>query len=377
MMHPIARRALLSSRSRPFATVGPKTMLGNPPKIPVPLSPGPEPESGSSEPQPQAQNPLVPTSILNRHILSALSIAGPSLKGSSLPVLIEQYKERHGRVLGESLQYESRPGEGRKVRFDQGVEGGEGENGEVVMIAHALRHRGEFKVTVCSGFALNAQGSEEALVVSCAHTFEEIRNSRLATDLLTSNPFLQSLTDSEHQSGSFIIAGTPDAPIFHPVSSIASALHRSDLLVLSSPSTSSPRPRTLPVSPYPAQPGTSIRAHFVVDKKPTEDEEGWKPWIGGTWSKWVKGTVMEYRDFAGREAVPGTYDSLSHLLFKPLPTPGSSGGPIIDEESGAVVGVMLGSRMDNRIVGMRGWGAPSETIFEMFSLPGLKLKNNL
>ena len=62
---------------------------------------------------------------------------------------------------------------------------------------------------------------------------------------------------------------------------------------------------------------------------------------------------------------PGTYDALSHLLFTPLPTAGSSGGPIIEEESGAVVGVMLGTRMDSRIEGVRGWGVPSESIFEV------------
>ena len=77
------------------------------------------------------------------------------------------------------------------------------------------------------------------------------------------------------------------------------------------------------------------------------------------------------------------------MLFHPLPTPGSSGGPIVDENSGAVVGVMLGSRMDNSVEGVRGWGVPAETIFEvdcesqlfqahstdlitqMFRLPGL------
>lgn len=62
---------------------------------------------------------------------------------------------------------------------------------------------------------------------------------------------------------------------------------------------------------------------------------------------------------------PGTYDALSHLLFEPLPTGGSSGGPIVDEESGAVVGVVLGTRMDNSVEGIRGWGVPSETIFEV------------
>ena len=53
------------------------------------------------------------------------------------------------------------------------------------------------------------------------------------------------------------------------------------------------------------------------------------------------------------------------MLFHPLPTPGSSGGPIVDENTGAVVGVMLGSRMDSSVEGMRGWGVPAETIFEV------------
>ena len=52
-------------------------------------------------------------------------------------------------------------------------------------------------------------------------------------------------------------------------------------------------------------------------------------------------------------------------MFTPLPTIGSSGGPIIEEESGAVVGVMLGTRMDSRVEGVRGWGVPSEAIFEV------------
>lgn len=81
------------------------------------------------------------------------------------------------------------------------------------------------------------------------------------------------------------------------------------------------------------------------------------------------------------------------MLFDPPPTPGSSGGPIVEEESGAVVGMMLGTQMRNRLEGLSGWGAPSELIFEvccrrvfsttslilleqMFSLPGLKLKSH-
>ena len=53
------------------------------------------------------------------------------------------------------------------------------------------------------------------------------------------------------------------------------------------------------------------------------------------------------------------------MLFDPPPTPGSSGGPIVEEESGAVVGIMLGTQMRNRLEGVSGWGAPSELIFEV------------
>jgi hypothetical protein len=66
------------------------------------------------------------------------------------------------------------------------------------------------------------------------------------------------------------------------------------------------------------------------------------------------------------------------MLFEPLPTPGSSGGPIIDEETGAVVGVMLGTRMDNQVEGLRGWGVPAEMIYEVslldFCTPSLDLQ---
>lgn len=44
---------------------------------------------------------------------------------------------------------------------------------------------------------------------------------------------------------------------------------------------------------------------------------------------------------------------------------GSSGGPIIDLESGAVVGVIRGSRLDNRIVGLSGWATTTESIYEV------------
>ena len=65
---------------------------------------------------------------------------------------------------------------------------------------------------------------------------------------------------------------------------------------------------------------------------------------------------------------PGTYDSLAHMFFGAIPTPGSSGGPIVDIETGSVVGLIRGSRLDNRVQGLRGWATSSESIYEVRNL---------
>ena len=54
------------------------------------------------------------------------------------------------------------------------------------------------------------------------------------------------------------------------------------------------------------------------------------------------------------------------MSFMPIPTAGSSGGPIVDEENGAVVGLIRGSKLDNRHEGLRGWAIPAEAIYEVF-----------
>ncbi|KAI0670087.1 hypothetical protein C8Q78DRAFT_976354 [Trametes maxima] len=295
--------------------------------------------------------------------------------------------KRAGHVLAASLPYESRPGPSRRAQFSASTSAPAPSPGRadidraLVVVAHAVQDRrgAAHKVAYSSGFAVRAPGTpaDEAVLVTCAHTLEEIRHDPLLRAGLPS----PAVRPGDHISGSLVITGPPTAPVFHPVSAVLSAMHRGDLLLLSASLTpSSPSAlRTLPVNPYPVQPGTPIRAHFVVDKPPPpgagRDSEGWTPWVGGTWGKWVRGSVIGYRDFAGREARPGTYDSLAHLHFDPPPTPGSSGGPIIDEESGAVVGVVLGTQLINQLQGVRGWGVPAEMIFEMFSLPGLKLKS--
>ncbi|KAI1797704.1 hypothetical protein LXA43DRAFT_968935 [Ganoderma leucocontextum] len=299
--------------------------------------------------------------------------------------------KRAGHVLDLSLPYESRPTAERRIRFTtdaKGVEVSSADDG-LAMIAHAAHdcQSGRHKVTYSMGFAVAPPGLPERqmALLTCAHTLEEIRHD----PLVHANRPSPAVPADVLRSGSFVISRSSTSPtptqVFRPVSSVLSAMHRGDLLLLSpfpsqfatAPASSSGL-RSLPVNPYPVHPGTPIRAHFVADKPPTTgtNREGWIPWVGGTWRKWIKGTVAGYRDYAGREAKPGTYDPLAHLHFDPPPTPGSSGGPIVDEESGSVIGVVLGTQLVNQIEGVKGWGVPAEMIFEMFTLPGLKLSKH-
>jgi len=47
----------------------------------------------------------------------------------------------------------------------------------------------------------------------------------------------------------------------------------------------------------------------------------------------------------------------------------------VSKETGAVIGTVVGERMDGVKRGQKGWGVPAEAIFEMFSLLGLALKS--
>ncbi|GAC72576.1 hypothetical protein PANT_7d00174 [Moesziomyces antarcticus T-34] len=147
-------------------------------------------------------------------------------------------------------------------------------------------------------------------------------------------------------------------------------------------------------------------------------------------SRWGRARLVEYKDPCGASAMVGTYDELAQLDYKllvsspanppalqgdyalrmsstvtestrpaamaaggtssttgqtsvmqsqtrrPLPNfppPGSSGGPVVDVESGSVVGIVRGHKM-SALEGRRGDAIPAEKIFEFFALPGLGRK---
>ncbi|KAL1667681.1 hypothetical protein GGF50DRAFT_112027 [Schizophyllum commune] len=415
---------------RGYATITPSILEPRPPPEP-PLNPhallGEHGAPGSSQ-SPNinpSDPPFLPPDTLSDLDARILQIVRDERTGISLPSLLAQFDDRAGDVLPTALKYEPSPAADRRVWFsERGAPG-------VVAIAHAT---GEGTVRVCSGFALEQTRPDEGgqLFVTCAHTLEEMRRAAAESQsgsgtfvvakrgdddmvvyrataipsalprsdvmLLRATPLkdapsrvaarsFQAGTQSTvtlhgtSASGEQICSGTPlphqSGPLFRRDASSpnASPPWVNTTSPLHATSTTSSLLPILPVSPYPVHPGTRIRAHFVRHTPPVLGEEGWVPWVGGMWSKWVSGQVVGYRDFAGKEAKPGTYDSLSHLLFEPIPSPGSSGGPIVDEETGAVVGIVLGARMDStRIDGMRGWGVPAETVLEMFSLPGLEGK---
>ncbi|KIJ45493.1 hypothetical protein M422DRAFT_29632 [Sphaerobolus stellatus SS14] len=299
---------------------------------------------GVAAPAPeQLQEQRIPRA-LDAEVLGALNKVASSERSSFLQ-LLEDYYSRSHTVLDTFLKYESTPDRSRRVDFED-------EQSGILGISHVLDHGTEHKITFCSGFALHAEGYPASkVIVTCAHTVEEMLRSRV----------FNTPPSSQTQSGTLIFHREDRRFAAVGASRIVSCLPKSDLVLFTA---NLPLAfRTLPVSPYPVHAGTRIRTHCISEKKPQED--GWKPWVNGTWSKWVHGEVIGYRDFAGRRAEPGTYDALSHMLFNPPPSSGSSGGPIVDEASGAVVGVVVGTRMDSRVEGVRGWGVPAEAIFEV------------
>jgi S1-C subfamily serine protease len=145
-----------------------------------------------------------------------------------------------------------------------------------------------------------------------------------------------------------------------PIHGVASSLPISDLAVFRTYPTAPLR--TLPVSMYPAQPYTPLSFQLLHD---SPGPSTGSPFLPGLHSSSVHGNLSIYNDAHGREASPGTYDTLAQMMFTPPPTSGASGGPLIDE-TGTVIGIVLGSRWEGGPKGRAvGLGVPAEAIFEV------------
>ncbi|GAA5899747.1 hypothetical protein JCM8208_004553 [Rhodotorula glutinis] len=300
--------------------------------------------------------------------LSERGGGGRAGAGVDLHTLLRQHREREGTVLSDAtLSYEPTPGPSRRVRLDgrAGSAHGEASGGVVeqdgtVVVAHVLGGK-EPRVSVCSGFALGqSAGGEGQLILTAAHTLESLQKS-----LNLSDPLVPSAT--------FVLASSGHV---WTCSSLASSSSSADVLLLrlspspinASSSTPTPPLRTLPVNPYPPPPSSQVALHTYINplsrlrrKLAREPERAW-----------TRGRIAEYKDAMGRTAEVGTYDELAAMWLDCHPTEGSSGGPVVDCESGSVVGVTRGSTHAHGERGAYGFATPAERIFELFRLPGFK-----
>jgi len=114
-----------------------------------------------------------PTADLDSHLLATLRWSVQ--KGATLGDLSREFNANADRVLDMSLPYESTPLLSRRLTFDK--TGSSGTHRGVVMVAHCISPKDDFsprksKVKLSSGFVIG-----DGLIVTCAHTFEEVSSS--------------------------------------------------------------------------------------------------------------------------------------------------------------------------------------------------------
>lgn len=212
-----------------------------------------------------------------------------------------------------------------------------------------------------------------------------------ATFILTSSGHIYTTTTvaSSLPSADLLILNLSSTPLRNPTYTLPIGASAPASTV--DPAPPVPRLRTLPLSPYPAPVGTPIACLAYTNPARKDDE-------APPAREWTFGRVTEYRDRAGREAKvslfgvayhrhprthptpttttqTGTYDDLALMHMTTLPRHGSSGGPLVDVDSGAVVGIIRGSTHAYGDRAARGFATPAERVFELFQLPGFKPKS--
>ncbi|WVF71776.1 hypothetical protein IAT40_006584 [Kwoniella sp. CBS 6097] len=260
---------------------------------------------------------------------------------SRCKIMRDDHHDRSGHILPYVLPYEAYPDTARRadICVPSGTTGAPG-GGTLLVVHMVIDSGGACDFVVSSGFVIEPDGlaEDEQIVVTCSHTLDQI-----------------SLRYPREPVHSFVlvtpVASTAPIPITTYLSTSVS-----DLLIcrVSKPAQSL---RSLPVSPFPVYKGQEILVHDFQAGQETS-------------SAWKRTEMLGYRGYSWREVMPGTSSSLPYITFSARPTSGSSGGPIVDAQSGAVVGVVSGSRTLAAVQGERGYGSSAENIFQLFNLPG-------
>lgn len=81
--------------------------------------------------------------------------------------LVAEYDGHSGAVLSHELPYESRPSASRRINFSS-------EANDVFLVAHVAENGLDSNISVSSAFALNVGLVTGSLIVTCAHTLEEV-----------------------------------------------------------------------------------------------------------------------------------------------------------------------------------------------------------
>ena len=153
------RRAVLPffPRARSYATIENILLFAKPP----PPAPVQAEARIDSEPTQSALDP-----VLMDHLVRTPASSRPSLHS-----LINQYLERSGRVLPSQLPYESTPAPHRRVPATV-------KDGAVQLLAHVVKEGDRAKVSLSSAFAIQpvsvSDTEAQPIIVSCAHTLEEV-----------------------------------------------------------------------------------------------------------------------------------------------------------------------------------------------------------
>ncbi|WWC71160.1 uncharacterized protein I206_105113 [Kwoniella pini CBS 10737] len=256
------------------------------------------------------------------------------------PISNGSHRLKTSSALQNVLPYESYPKISRRSDNSECVSDRLGDG--IVLVIHAVSNqRGDVDFEISSGFIIEPNKlQEEQILVTCSHTLDALSTRYANSDI-----------------HSFILPSSSElSPI--PITSFPSG-SISDLLICTIPKT--PILRSLPVSPFPIYKGQKVLVHQYGSGQ---------AWIGEVRREWKEAEMMGYRNYSWREVQPGTSSALPYITFSTLPSNGSSGGPIVDAQSGAVIGVVSGSRTISAVKGERGYGASAENIFELFSLPG-------